>query len=72
MRSNGTRETLVHTGLTGVLNPAWGTAPLLTTTATLTPATLNLISSPGSRRADGTWCRALPEVLQTQEKCRLG
>lgn len=25
MRSNGTRETLVHTGLTGVLSPSWGT-----------------------------------------------
>ena len=68
MRSNGTRETLVHTGLTGVLNPAWGTAPLLTT-ASVTPATLNPVSSTGSRRADRMWCRALPEVLQTQEKC---
>ena len=72
MRSNGTRETLVHTGLTGVLNPAWGTAPLLTTTASAPPAILNPISSTGSRRADGIWCRALPEVLQTEEKCGPG
>ena len=69
MRSNGTRQTLVHTGLTGVLNPAWGTAHLLPTTASVTPAIPNPAPSTGFRRTDSTWCRALPEVLQTQEKC---
>ena len=68
MRSNGTRETLVHTGLTGVVNPTWGTAPL-TTAASGAPAIPNPASSAGFRRADGTWCRALPTVLRTQEKC---
>jgi len=69
MRSNGTRQTLVHTGLTGVLSPAWGTAPLLAATASVAPAIPNPASSAGFRRVDGTWCRSLPAVLRTQEKC---
>jgi Tol biopolymer transport system component len=68
MRSNGTRETLVHTGLTGVLAPAWGTAPLAKP-ATGAPAILSAPSSGVLRQADGRWCRALPEVLRTLEKC---
>jgi Tol biopolymer transport system component len=69
MRSNGTQETIVHTGLTGVLSPSWGTAPLAKA-ASGAPAIPNPpSSSTGFRRADGTWCRALPEVLRTREKC---
>jgi Tol biopolymer transport system component len=68
MRSNGTQETLVHTGLTGVLSPSWGTAPLVKA-ASRAPAIPRPASSAGFRRADGTWCRALPTVLRTQEKC---
>jgi Tol biopolymer transport system component len=70
MRSNGSQETLVHTGLTGVLSPTWGTAPLAK------PASAaRVIPRPPSgilRRADGRWCQAVPEVLQTQEKCGPG
>lgn len=68
MRSNGTQQALVHTGLTGVLNPSWGTAPLMTA-ASGAPAIPNPASATGSRQADSTWCRALPTVLRTQEKC---
>jgi Tol biopolymer transport system component len=71
MRSNGTRETLVHTGLTGVLSPSWGTAPLAKP-ASGAPA---ILSAPGSgvlHRADGIWCRALPAVQRTLEKCGPG
>jgi TolB protein len=68
MRSNGTRETLVHTGLTGVLSPAWGTAPLATATSGA-PAIPRPASTAALRWADGRWCRALPTVLRTQEKC---
>ena len=69
MRSNGTQETLVHTGLTGVLSPSWGTAPLAKA-GSGAPAIPNpASSSTGSRRADGRWCRALPQVLRTQAKC---
>jgi Tol biopolymer transport system component len=71
MRSNGTRETLVHTGLTGVLSPAWGTAPLATASSGA-PATINPASSTRFRRADGRWCRALPAVLRTLENCGAG
>jgi Tol biopolymer transport system component len=68
MRSNGTRETLVHTGLTGVLSPTWGTAPLAPAAAGA-PAIRRPASSAGFGRVDGTWCRALPMVLRTQEEC---
>jgi TolB protein len=71
MRSNGTRQTLVHTGLTGVLNPSWGTAPLAKP-ASGAPAILGAPSSGVLRRADGRWCRALPEALRTSEKCGPG
>lgn len=71
MRSNGTRETLVHTGLTGVLSPSWGTAPLAKP-ASGAPAIPHPASSGVLRRADGRWCRALPEALRTLEKCRAG
>ena len=71
MRSNGTRETLVHTGLTGVLNPTWGTAPLAIP-ASGAPAIPSALSSGVLRRADGRWCQALPEVLRIQEKCGPG
>src|SRR5215467_6518913 len=69
MRSNGTQETLVHTGLTGVLSPTWGTAPLLATTASAAPAMPSPASSARFRRTDGRWCRTLPTVLRIQEKC---
>jgi TolB protein len=72
MRSNGTRETLVPTGLTGVLSPTWGTAPLVATTASAAPAMPSPASSARFRRTDGRWCRALPEVLRTLEKCGPG
>jgi Tol biopolymer transport system component len=68
MRANGTQETLVHTGLTGVLNPAWGTAPLAPSAA-VAPAIRRPASSAGFQRAVGTWCRALPAVLRAQERC---
>jgi Tol biopolymer transport system component len=71
MRSNGTRERLVHTGLTGVLAPSWGTAPLAKPTSRA-PAIPRAPSSGVARQADGIWCRALPEVLRTQEKCGPG
>jgi Tol biopolymer transport system component len=71
MRSNGTRETLVRTGLTGVLAPAWGTAPLAKATSGA-PAIPRAPSSGVIRRADGRWCRALPQVLRSQEKCGQG
>ncbi|HEX9354583.1 MAG TPA: hypothetical protein VF933_12315 [Streptosporangiaceae bacterium] len=71
MRSNGTQETLVHTGLTGVLNPSWGTAPLLAKAAS-GAATIRPASSAVLRRADGRWCRALPKALRTREKCGPG
>jgi hypothetical protein len=71
MRSNGTRETLVHTGLTGVLNPTWGTAPLAIS-ASGAPAIPSALSSGVLRRAGGRWCQALPEVLRIQEKCGPG
>ena len=68
MRSNGTRETLVHTGLTGVLSPAWGTAPLATATPGA-PAIPRPASTGALSWADGRWCRTLPTVLRIQEKC---
>jgi Tol biopolymer transport system component len=71
MQSNGTRETLVPTGLTGVLSPSWGTAPLATA-ASGASAIPRTAPSAGFRRADGRWCRALPEALRTLEKCRPG
>jgi TolB protein len=71
MRSNGTRQTLVHTGLTGVLSPTWGTAPL-TTAASRAPAIPRLASSAALRRADGKWCRTLPEALKISQKCGPG
>jgi len=71
MRSNGTRQTLVHTGLTGVLSPTWGTAPL-TTAASRAPAIPRLASSAAFRRADGKWCRTLPEALKISQKCGPG
>jgi len=69
MRANGTQQTLVHTGLTGVLAPSWGTAPPLAQAASGAPAIPGPASSAGFRRADGRWCQALPKVLRTQEKC---
>jgi Tol biopolymer transport system component len=71
MRSNGTQETLVHTGLTGVLSPVWGTAPLANSTSGA-PAIPRSASAAALRRADGRWCRALPDALRTQEKCAPG
>ena len=71
MRANGTQETLVHTGLTGVLNPTWGTAPLAPSAA-VAPAIRRPASSAGFQRAVGTWCRALPAVLRSMEKCGPG
>src|SRR5215470_4581177 len=71
MRSNGTRETFVHTGLTGVLSPTCGTAPL-TTAASRAPAIPRLASSAAFRRADGKWCRTLPEALKISQKCGPG
>jgi TolB protein len=68
MRSNGTRQTLVHTGLTGVLAPSWGTAPLAKP-ASGAPAILGAPSSGVLRWADGRWCRALPKVLRAQDRC---
>jgi TolB protein len=72
MRSNGTRETLVHTGISGVLSPSWGTAPLLAKAASGASAIPSPPSSVVLRRADGRWCRALPEALRTREKCGPG
>jgi Tol biopolymer transport system component len=72
MQSNGTRETPVHTGLTGVLSPSWGTAPPLAKTAPAAAAVPGPTSSVAPRRTDGTWCRALPKALRTQEKCGPG
>jgi Tol biopolymer transport system component len=72
MRSNGTQETLVHTGLTGVLSPSWGTSPPLAKAASGALAIPNRASSTGFRRADGRWCRSLPAVLRTLEKCGPG
>jgi Tol biopolymer transport system component len=69
MRSNGTQETLVRTGLTGVFSPSWGTAPLLAATASSAPVIPKPSSSTSSRRAHDTWCRLLPTALRTQEKC---
>jgi len=71
MRSNGTRQTLVHTGLTGVLAPSWGTAPLAKP-ASGAPAILGAPSSGVLRRADDRWCRALPKVLRAQDGCGPG
>jgi TolB protein len=71
MRYNGTQETLVHTGLTGVLSPAWGTAPLATA-ASGAPTIARPASATRFRRADGRWCRSLPAILRTLEKCRAG
>jgi TolB protein len=68
MRSNGTQETLVPTGLTGVLSPTWGTAPLATAVPGA-PAIPKPAPSAGFRPADGTWCRALPAILQIQDRC---
>jgi Tol biopolymer transport system component len=68
MRSNGTRQTLVHTGLTGVVSPSWGTAPLAK--AVSGASAISRLASPAVlRRADGRWCRALPAVLRLLEKC---
>src|SRR5262249_6082466 len=72
MQSNGTRETLVHTGLTGVLSPSWGTAPTLAKTAPAAAAIPGPASSVAPRRTDGTWCRTLPKALRTQETCGPG
>jgi TolB protein len=71
MRSNGTRETLVHTGLTGVLGPSWGTAPVVKT-ASRAPAIPRAPSSGVLGRADGKWCRTLPEALKISQKCGQG
>jgi TolB protein len=71
MRSNGTRQALVHTGLTGVLSPSWGTAPLAEP-ASGAPAITSAPSSGVVRRADGKWCRTLPEALKTSQKCGPG
>lgn len=71
MRSNGTQETLVRTGLTGVVSASWGTAPPAKATSGA-PAIPRSSSSAALRRADGRWCRALPEVLWTQQKCGPG
>jgi TolB protein len=71
MRSNGTQETLIHTGLTGVLSPTWGTAPLATA-ASRAPAIPRFSSSAALRRADGKWCRTLPEALKISQKCGPG
>jgi Tol biopolymer transport system component len=68
MRSNGTRQTLVHTGLTGVLSPSWGTAPLAKT-ASKAAAIPRAPSSGVLRRAHGIWCRTLPEALKISQKC---
>lgn len=72
MRSNGTRETLVRTGLTGVLSPTWGTAPPLAEPASRSLAISSAPPSGVLHRADGRWCRALPEVLRIMEKCGHG
>jgi TolB protein len=72
MQSNGTRETLVHTGLTGVLSPSWGTAPPHAKTAPAAAAVPGPASSVAPRRTDGTWCQTLPKALRTQEKCGPG
>jgi Tol biopolymer transport system component len=71
MRSNGSREALIRTGLTGVLSPTWGTAPPAKA-ASRAPAIPRASSSEVLRRAGGIWCRALPAVLRTQEKCQPG
>jgi hypothetical protein len=71
MRSNGSRETLIRTGLTGVLSPTWGTAAPAKA-ASRAPAIPRASSSDVLRRADSRWCRALPGVLRTQEKCKPG
>jgi Tol biopolymer transport system component len=72
MRSNGTRQTLVHTGLAGVLAPSWGTAPPLAKAASRAPAIPRAPSSGVLGRADGKWCRTLPEALKISQKCGPG
>jgi Tol biopolymer transport system component len=69
MRSDGTRETFVHTGITGALNPSWGTAPLLPGTTSGALAIPILAASDGLPLANGRWCQALPEPMRTQEGC---
>ena len=66
MRANGTRETLVKTGMTGILRPSWGTAPLLA--AQTGESAIAGFARPAGVR-DTTWCSALPEALRAQEGC---
>jgi Tol biopolymer transport system component len=69
MRTNGNGETFIDTGLTGVENPAWGTAPLVdarsgaATSVGFTPA--------GSRTSggDSAWCRVLPPPVRAKQGC---
>jgi Tol biopolymer transport system component len=71
MRPNGTRETFVQTGISGVLSPSWGTAPLLPATTSGALAIPHPALSGALRRANGRWCRALPEPVRVQEGCNV-
>ena len=68
MRSNGTRQRLIHTGIKGVLNPSWGTAPLLSGTSSGASSASRATAATALRRG-GVWCQALPEALRVEERC---
>jgi Tol biopolymer transport system component len=62
MRANGTRETLLRTGLTGVEGLDWGTAPPIP--AGSSPAPSIPSASPAQIRARvAAWCKALPAPI---------
>ena len=69
MRTNGTGATFIDTGLTGVENPAWGTASLVD--ARSRAATSSSLAPAGSRisRGDSAWCWVLPSPLRAKQRC---
>lgn len=68
MGATGTKETLIDTGLTGVLDPVWGSAAVLAThsTDTVSAQPLTGLSSPSSSMV---WCRSLPALVRTFQHC---
>jgi Tol biopolymer transport system component len=62
MSADGTAQRLIHTGLQGVIDAAWGTAPLLPATSSSVPSgrPLQAPSLLGTRKAG---CLGMPEVV---------
>ena len=69
MRTDGTTEAFIDTGLTGVENPAWGSAPLIAPGSSVATTGVSTPTSSRVGRGTSARCWALPALLRAKERC---